>query len=435
MASMSWSLDQLLQQLVDPEKVHFADEAYDLALARGLSGPERDLYVGRLVDAGREGDGRAILTLGYIQAVETLPALVALAKTSDPLAPYARRAVGMMGKGAEIAAELVLNVLGAPRTTDRIESIKLLAEIDAPLVRPTLEHAIGDVDWSVRSAAWEALVTVYGLRPLIAGPDGQRASTTHLELGNALLASDIEPFARMGIQELQWVFRRLDAGVTPAALGIAYVAEQPGVFDALRSVLFDEDQPFPLAEIAQLTGISRRYAELMVAMRLEHEDRRAAPALLELGALWTLPGLVEYGKDHDVAAEIAGLEALGRTGWLLAFERPESTDLAAIEGAVSRAVGPPTVLVGELSGNPRDFYARTISVTAHDPEAEVHLALNVLETTMGDGDPAPHHSINGAHLFVRGRSADAQTAAYHAIRDELAELGFTARVLLRPSVD
>ncbi len=425
---MSWSLDQLLQQLVDPTKVHFAEEAYDLALARGLSGRERELYLGRLVDAGREGDGRAILTLGCLHAVEALPALVALAKTSDPLAAFARRSVAMMGKGAEIADELVLNVLGARRATDRLESIKHLAELDAPLVRPTLQHALADDDWSVRNGAWEALVTLYGLGPLLAGPDGKRASSTHLELGCALLASDLEAFARMGIEELQWVFRRLDAGVAPASLGIARVPE-PEAFDALRRVLFHDEQPFPLAEIAALTGISRRYAEFMVAMRLEHEDPRAAPALLELGALWTLPGLVEYGKDHEVTAEISGLEALGRSGWLLAFERPESIDLAAIEGAVSRGIGPPKFVFGELSGNPRDYYARTISIAAHDPEAEVYLALDVLQTSMGETDPDPHHSINGAHLFVRGRSAEAQTAAYHALRDELAELGFTARVL------
>lgn len=425
------ALQDLLRQIADPATtVHPFDEAYDLALARGLTGADRTILVGHLIDASRDGDGRAVLTLGYIQAFETLPALIALAETDDPLAVYARRSVAMMGRAADVVDGLLLDTLNAKRTTDRIEALRELAKLDAPLVRPTLQHALGDPDFSVREAAWEALVDLYGLRPLIVGPDGKRASTTHLELANALQASDLEAFVRMGTDELQWVFRRLDAGATPASLGIAFVAE-PDVFDTLRRVLFQDDQPFPLEAIARLTGISRRYAEFMIAMRLEDDDPRVPPALQELGACWALPGLVDHARDRDDGPSmdaVRSLQTLARTGWLLDFKREEPIPLSTVEGVVSRTVGPPTTVIGELSGNPRDFYARDITITAHDPEGAAYLTLNVLQNTMGEGDPNPLNSINGAHLYMRGRTPEEQTATYQRLRDELAELGFTARV-------
>ena len=79
------------------------DEAGLLALARSLEGDDRTTMISRLIDAARAGDPRAVLTLGYIGAVETLPALLALANVQDPLAATARRAVVLLGHGAEVA--------------------------------------------------------------------------------------------------------------------------------------------------------------------------------------------------------------------------------------------------------------------------------------------------------------------------------------------
>jgi len=44
----------------------------------------------------------------------------------------------------------------------------------------------------------------------------------------------------------------------------------------------------------------------------------------------------------------------------------------------------------------------------------------------GRGRSEPLNSIND--LYMRGRTPEEQTATYQRLRDELAELGFTARV-------
>ena len=202
-----------------------------------------------------------------------------------------------------------------------------------------------------------------------------------------------------------------------------------GVFDRIRRVLYREDEPFPLAEVAKLAGVQRRYAEMMIAMRLERGDARSPAALQELRAVWTLPGLVECARDREDAAladAITQLRATARGDWTLAFDRPGSPPLPTLEGVVSRVVGPTTLEPGELSGNPRDGYARTVTLTAHDPTAEVYLTVSVLQALTGEDDPDPHSAINGAHLFVRGRSAGEKLAACHALREALAALGFTA---------
>src|SRR6185436_9917275 len=77
------SLDALLKQIDDPSELSWKDETYDLALASGLDAAERTQLISRLIDAARQDDQRAVLTLGYIGARETVPALLPLARADN----------------------------------------------------------------------------------------------------------------------------------------------------------------------------------------------------------------------------------------------------------------------------------------------------------------------------------------------------------------
>ena len=65
---MAGDLDELLTQVADQADLAWNDETYDLALARSLSVDDRATYVVALMSNARQGDARAILTLGHLQA-------------------------------------------------------------------------------------------------------------------------------------------------------------------------------------------------------------------------------------------------------------------------------------------------------------------------------------------------------------------------------
>jgi hypothetical protein len=92
------SLEQLLHQISDPSELSWKDETYDLALASGLSVTDRATFVAKLIEQAKQGDTRAILTLGNMNAVEALPALQTAAKSQDPWASTARRALAAVAR-------------------------------------------------------------------------------------------------------------------------------------------------------------------------------------------------------------------------------------------------------------------------------------------------------------------------------------------------
>lgn len=206
-------LDQLLHQMSDQSGLAWNEETYDLALASGLSDADRSTYVTKLIETARQGDTHAILTLGNLQAVEALSVLQAAAKSKDPWAPTARRALVLLGHGAEVVDEM-------------------------------------------------------------------RAITTPLA-----------------------------AGADPASLGLAWIPDPaPDVSNRILQAIVDPDAAFPVDEIAQLTGVPRRWAEALIAMRLDQEDPdpRAPEALVRLSATWTLPVLEEVAQSAAISPELSG---------------------------------------------------------------------------------------------------------------------------------
>jgi uncharacterized membrane protein YjjP (DUF1212 family) len=295
---VTYELDELLRQMAGQVEIHWSEETYDLALADGLVGAERAEFVARLCANAGVGDTRAILTLGHLDAVEALPMLRAAAAGDEPWAATARRAMVLFGRGAEVAAAVARDAVHAPARMARVAAVLDLPRIGGPVALAALEEALADEDYAVRSFAWNGLVEALDLDRHLRGPDGKRAASTEVERLDVLISSDLPAFVRMGVAAMRDLTRRLRAGATPESLGIAWRPE-PDVFPALRRTLFDTEAPYPVAAIEPLDGVDRRWAETIIAMRLEQQDVRAPAALARLGATWTVPALTELAASPD----------------------------------------------------------------------------------------------------------------------------------------
>jgi len=299
------SLDQLLHQMSNLSELAWNEETYDLALARGLSDADRAAFVTKLIETARVGDTHAILTLGHLHATEALAVLQAAARTQDPWAPTARRALVLLGHGAEVVQDVANDAIHAPAQMARVAAVMDLPKIGGAVAIAALEQALADDDYAVRMLAWDGLVEAFDLLRLIQNPEGKRELTTEVELLRVLLASDIAAFVKMGIDEMRALTRRLQAGATPQSLGIAWTPNPaPELFTKIRLALFDLDATFPVDEIARLAGVARRSAELMIALRLDKQDPRAPEALVRLGAAWTAPALEEVAASPATSPEL-----------------------------------------------------------------------------------------------------------------------------------
>jgi len=299
------SLEQLLQQLSDPSELSWKDETYDLAIAVGLSVTDRAAFVTKLIEEANQGDTRAILTLGHVNAVEALPELQRAAKSQDPWAPTARRALVLLGKGADVLAEIAHDAVHSPAKMGRVAAVIDLAQIGGPVAIAALEQALLDDDSDVRVLAWDSLVDALGLTKRIQNPEGVRQLTTEIEVMRVLLGSEMTALVKLGASGMRETSRRLAAGATAQQLGIAWRPKQfEDVFDNLRRAMFEPGQVFPVAEIAALKGPARQLAETMIVRRLEEWDARAPAALVKLDAAWTAPALQDLANSSATPPEL-----------------------------------------------------------------------------------------------------------------------------------
>jgi len=304
------TLERLLQQMSDPSELSWKDETYDLALARVLEPADRATYVARLIDNARQGDTHAILTLGHLKATEALPVLAADAKSSEPWAATARRALVLFGKGADVVEEIARDAVSSPAKMGRVAAILDLPKIGGATALFALQQALVDEDSDVRVIAWDALVEALGLTKRLQNPEGKRELTTEVEVMRVLLASDMPALVKLGAAGMRDVARRLSAGATAQQLGIAWrpKSAEP-TFDKLRAAMYGGGA-FPLDEIKALKGAERQLAETMIVRRLEDGDDRVPEALVALDAAWTAPALQELAELETTDSELRGRLAL-----------------------------------------------------------------------------------------------------------------------------
>ncbi len=298
------TLDLLLHQLTDPAGVAWNDETYDLALARDLAGAERGTLVAALIDSGRRGDARAILTLGHLHAPEAVPVLEAEAGGSAPWAATARRALVVLGRGGELIEAIAHDAVHAPAKMPRVAAVMDLPKVGGATAVAALAQALGDAAYEVRMLAWDGLVAALDLEPWLRGPDDQRKKTTQLELLKDFLACDLRSLVRIGVDEMRALVAQLAAGASPASLGLTWTANPaPDVSRRIVAAMVDPDAAYPVDEIAALTGIARRWAEAGVVMRLEQDppDPRVPDVLVRLDAAWAVPVLAEVADRVETS--------------------------------------------------------------------------------------------------------------------------------------
>jgi HEAT repeat protein len=299
------ALDQLLHQVANPSELAWNEETYDLALAAALSDAERATFVAKLIENAKVGDTRAIMTLGHLDADEAVPMLRAAAKGQDPWAPTARRALVLIGYGPDVIREIAHDAVHAPAKMVRVGAVMDLGKLGGGTAIAALREALADKDDAVRMLAWDAIVEVFDLGPLIRSPEGKPELSTHLELLQVLLSSDLPAFVRIGVDEMRALIDRMSAGELPQALGLSWAPNPaPELFTRLRLALFDRDAEFPVDEIAELTGVPRRLAETMIALRLQDQDPRVPEALTRLAATWTAPALEEIAGSAATSPEL-----------------------------------------------------------------------------------------------------------------------------------
>ncbi len=294
---MSAALDQLMRQISNQAGIAWNEETYDLGVAGRLSAAERATYIAKLIATAQQGDTHAILTLGHLQAADALPMLQMAATSTDPWAPTARRALVLLGHGADVVEQIAHDAIDTPATMGRVAAVMDLAKIGGPVAIAALERAIADADYAVRGLAWDGLMAVRGFEPSLRGPSGQREKTTLLELLRDFLASDLESVVKMGVDETRAITR--GAGPEP------WIPDpHPELSGQILAAIVDPEVAFPVDDIAaQLTGVPRRWAEASILLRLDQAtpDERAPDALARLAATWTVPALAEVAAKPDIA--------------------------------------------------------------------------------------------------------------------------------------
>ena len=274
-------LERLLERIRTAESGQLNYEAWERWGSSNASPKECAAKEAELAGATRERD----------EARAALDALVATIRIGTP-AERAAWAEALAAIGGPVGMGLVGELLKLPR-------------IDREIVIPALQRTLDDASSEVRTSAWEGIIKAFDLGPHFQNPEGKRDLSTELELWRILLGRELAAFSKMGGDKMRGLVERLRAGASPESLGIAWKASpEPELFDQLRSTLFEADQPFPVDDLARLTGADRRWAEAMIAFRLEQKDPRAPEALARLGATWTAPALEEIGRAATTPPEL-----------------------------------------------------------------------------------------------------------------------------------
>lgn len=127
-------------------------------------------------------------------------------------------------------------------------------------------------------------------------PDGSRQNfSAPLEIGRLMILDNASPALRaLGTARLRAAFGGLAVGMSPAALGLVYEGDpDDAVGKEVGRALRTPGAAFPIDAVKAASAHDRASAETFWAVALLRSDSRAADALAEVGATWTLPVLQE----------------------------------------------------------------------------------------------------------------------------------------------
>ena len=310
---MSPALARFLTALDAPDP---HDESHDISELAAVSSDERARAVEALLARVRlHGDSRAVMALARLGAREAAPLLRGLARAEDPLATVARRALVRLG--VEDAAAVAGLVADSAHGSfgERFAALTALSGVAGDAALKALLDALDDPDGLVRYQAFDAVLDRLGLTPLVRTSDGSRPNfAAPLKVMGLLLAEASPSLRALGLVRLRPALAGILAGVSPAALGLVHIGDpEDRVGRAVGRALRTPQATFPVAEVKAASPHDRESAEAFWAIALQRSDPRAADALGEVGAAWTLPMLHEARARGGDATFMAAVErAIGR---------------------------------------------------------------------------------------------------------------------------
>lgn len=118
--------------------------------------------------------------------------------------------------------------------------------------------------------------------------------------------------------------------------------------------------------------------------------------------------------------------------WSLSFSCPLALAPESIAEALARFAGAPvTTSWGELDGNPRDYYYRSVSIEGR--RGDVPLSVSLTQHLATPSDPDPDTEIRSVRFATPTLSFDRMTETWHGLRDALGAIGCTDLTLERPA--
>ncbi len=275
------------------------EETYPLHLWKQLTAAQQRVVQERLRLRARDlGDTRAIATLAAVGAGEALADLRALASGQGSVAAAARRAVLQLEPSASAVAD-VAEDLHKGTEFQRFAAARDLGQLPGTAALHALLGGLSDPDALVRMETLEQLARRFGAWDQTLGADGETAVQAPLSRLNLLISCELPALHQLAADEMTELCQELAAGSTGAELGLPYrPGPDTGGREALVDALGDPELPMPTAQLSQMNGHDRAWAEALLAAQLQPEiaDPRAAAALAELGATWTLAALQQAAE-------------------------------------------------------------------------------------------------------------------------------------------
>jgi HEAT repeat protein len=271
------------------------DEIPHVGALRLLDGDERIEAENILIAMLANNDGRAARALADVGCRRAIPALTTA--TTETAAPSmrvsaARALLALGSRAGRPALELLLRAhIGSDFT--RGAAAELLAEFPNPDKEFLLEVVLTDPHHSVRSAAYDAVLTVCGL----AGDD-LRWGEVLLNIGGRVMSS-LSTVRNEALAELRTILARLDAGETAEQLGLLWQTSTRSKPLRRFVAAFDRDTlNYPVHGLLDVTGRERTLVENFLLVWL-HLDRRAVRAAGVLGVHRAIEPLRELHRTAE----------------------------------------------------------------------------------------------------------------------------------------
>jgi HEAT repeat protein len=271
------------------------DEIPNIGALRLLHGEERIEAEDILIAMLAKNDGRAANALADVGCSRAIPALTraTTAEAEPGMRVFAARALLNLGSRAGRPAIVQMLRTHDGDTLARSMAADLLTEFPDPDKEVLLTAALTDPDGSVRSAATNAALVVWGLNT---------QDTLHGEVLMSIrgrMWSSLSTVRNEALAELRAVLARLDAGETAEQVGLLWRADmRVKPLRRLVDALDRDTTDYPVHGLEDLTGRERTLVENVVLLRL-HEDRRAVRAAGVLGVHRAIEPLRELHRTAE----------------------------------------------------------------------------------------------------------------------------------------